>query len=363
MKILLACTTSNSVLTFRRPLIEKMTEKGHDVTVVCFDDLRREEIVSLGVGFECLPDSNRGTNPFKVFSLQRRYEKIIRRISPDALFAFMMKPNIFATLAAKRAGVKKIVCTVEGAGDVFAKNGLKWKLMRAYVCSKYRKAFRAARKVYFLNTDDESEFIRRKLVDGGKSEVIKGIGVDLKRFAFCPPEPSKRFLMTARMLEKKGVFEYCRAARKVKSLYPDAEFGYLGGEDELTLEDIKEFTDEKIVEYFGEQKDVRPYLKDCIAFVLPSKYREGLPMSIMEAESVGRAVITTDNVGCRDTVEDGVNGFKVKVGDADELAEKMIFIIENPDTAVEMGKASRRFAEENFDSEKINEKLVSEAQK
>ncbi len=356
-KILIMVAASKMVLPFRTDLIKKFQASGYDVGVVAFDDDCVYKIKELGVEFFCTFDNNRSTNPLKIFSLKSKYVKIINEFKPDVVFTFMLKPNIFGTRAAKKAGVKKVFSMVEGAGDAFIYDTLKWKVIRVVVSLMYKKSFKISQKVFFLNEDDKEEFIRRKLVKADKCEIVHGVGVNLEKFKYKPIEEYKSFLMVARMLETKGIYEYANAARIVKQKYPDAKFGYLGGEGTVKVEDIKEYIDDGSLEYYGETADVRPYLENCSVFVLPSFYREGLPMSIMEAQSVGRAVITTKNVGCRDTVKDGYNGFLVPVKDINVIAEKMICFIENPDKAVEMGINARNFAEENFDQKIINQKI------
>ena len=207
-----------------------------------------------------------------------------------------------------------------------------------------------------MNCDDRAEFLGRGLVREGQCELVHGIGVDLEKFAYVPVKAEKTFLMVARMLETKGVYEYCKCARIVKQKYPDATFNYLGAEGTVRLSDIKEYIDDGSICYLKTAKDVRPYLEACTVLVLPS-YREGMPMSIMEAEAVGRAIITTDSVGCRDTVIHGYNGFLVAQRDHEAMAEKCLFAIENFDKVEQMGANARKFAEERFDAKSINDQI------
>lgn len=357
MKAFLLCVTSQSVLTFRRNLIQVLIEKGVDVHVCAFDDDYEARIEELGATFHCIEDKNRSLNPFKVLSLKNKYCKVIKEVKPDVVFTFMVKPNTFGVLAAKKAGVKKIFSMVEGAGDVFINDGLKWKIIRKGVCHLYKKAFRNSQKVFFLNKDDKAEFLRRKLVRETQCEIVHGIGVDLEKFADKPLKNHRTFLMVARMLKTKGVFEYCECARIVRRKYPDAVFNYLGAEGTVKLDDIREYIDDGSIVYLGTTDDVRPYYEDCAAYVLPS-YREGMPMSVMEAEAVGRAIIATDVNGCRDTVVNEYNGFLVPRGDASALSEKIVYCIEHPEETELFGANSRKFAEENFDQKKINEVLT-----
>ena len=353
MKILLICTTSGSVANFRKSLIEKLQSENYEVGAVAFDDENREIIEQRGVKFFCVNDSNRSTNPFKVLSLKGKYLKIIKSFAPDVVFTFMMKPNIFGVRAAKKAGVKKIYSMVEGAGDVFINNGLKWKLIRFAVCKMYKKSFKRSEKVFFINNDDKEEFICRGLVKEAQCVVIPGIGVDLERFSFRPVKNYRTFLMIARMLKTKGVMEYCEAARAVKSKYPDAVFNYLGGEGNIKVADIQEYIDDGSINYLGTTKDVRPYIEECTVNVLPS-YREGLGMVNAEAAACGRASITCNVVGTKDTVEDGYNGFLVERGNYKQIAEKMIWCIEHPNEVGQLGINGRALAEKKFDQKKIN---------
>lgn len=354
-KILLLCVTSQNVITFRSGLIKKLQEGGYDVAVVAFDDERKDEIEERGIEFYCVQDKNRSLNPFKILSLKSRYKKIIRRVQPDIVFTFMMKPNIFGCMAAKSAKVGRVYAMVEGAGDVFINDTFKWKMVRFFVCKLYKKAFKTPKKVFFLNEDDKREFLQRKLVKEAQCEIVHGVGVDLEKFAYKPIKNHKTFLMVARMLKTKGVFEYCKAARLVKEKYPDAVFNYVGAEGTVKLSDIQEYIDDGSITYLGTTNDVRSHLENCLLLLLLSSYREGLPMSIMEAEAVGRAIITSNNVGCRDTVQDGYNGFLVEREDYQSMAEKAIWCIEHFEEAERMGKNARIFAEEHFDSKKINE--------
>ena len=357
VKVLLICTSSDSVCTFRIELIAALQKKGYEVSVVAFDDKRRADIEELGVNFYCVADKNRSLNPFGVISLKGRYYKIIKQVQPNVVFTFMLKPNTFGVFAAKKAGVNDIYSMVEGVGDVFINGGFKWKVIRKVICFLYIKAFASSKKVFFLNNDDKAEFIQRKLVKSEQCEVIPGIGVSVEKFAYKTIKNRKTFLMVARMLKTKGVYEYCKCARIVKQKHPDAVFNYLGAEGTVKVSDIREYIDDGSINYLGTTTDVRPYIENAVLLLLPS-YREGMPMSIMEAEAVGRGVITSDVVGCRDTVVDGYNGFIVPRGDYVRMAEKAIWCINNPAEAEQIGLNARKFAEEKFDEKKINERII-----
>lgn len=353
-RVLFLCGTSQSVITFRSGFIKALQERGNKVSVIAFDDEYASEIKELNVDFFCIKDKNRSVNPLKILSLKRKYKTLIKKISPDIVFTFQLKPNTFGALGAKSAGIKEIYSMVEGIGDVFIMNTWKWRVIRFVVCKLYKKSFKRVKKVFFLNDEDKAEFLQRKLVKESQSVIIHGVGVDLEKFAFRPIKNRATFLMIARMLQTKGVYEYCKCARLVKQKYPEATFAYLGAEGTVKISDIQEYIDDGSICYLGTTKDVRPHIENCVVILL-SSYREGLPMAIMEAEAMGRGVITSNNVGCKDTVVDGYNGFLIERSDFKKMAEKCIWAIENPDEVEELGKNARTFAEEHFDSKSISE--------
>lgn len=357
-KFLLICGNSQTVITFRLGLIKALQKKGYAVSVVALDNDYKDEIAAQNIDFYSICVQNRSLNPFGMQKLKKNYRALIERLKPDVVFTFMLKPNIFGVRAAKKCQIKQIFSMVEGAGDVFANNGIKWKIIRSVVCKMYRRSFRHVKKIFFLNTDDKKEFVLRKIVKEEQCIVISGIGVDTERFTYRPIKNYNTFLMIARMLKTKGVLEYCKAARIVKEKYPDAVFNYLGAEGNIKVEDIQEYIDDGTLKYLGTTKDVRPYLEECAVFVLPSSYREGLPMSIMEAEAVGRMVITYNVIGCREAIEDKYNGFLVEAGNYEALSQKFIWCLEHGEEVALFGKNSRLLAEKRFAKDIINNKIL-----
>lgn len=355
-KITLIINNSSHIIGFRFNLIQRL-KKEYEVSVIAFDDKYQGDADKMNVKFYCVNANNRSLNLLQNLTIVGKIQKILEDIKPDKVFTFMLKPNTFGVFAAKKAGVKDIYSMVEGAGDPFINSGLKWTIIRSVVCALYKKAFKFSKKVFFLNKDDKAEFLQRGLVTENQCYLIPGIGVDLDKFSAKPVTNFRTFLMIARMLKTKGVFEYCETARQVKKRYPDAVFNYLGAEGTVKISDIQEYIDDGSVNYLGTTNDVRPYLVQS-SLLLLSSYREGMPMSIMEAEAIGRAIITTDNIGCRDTVIDGYNGFLVKLGDISQAVDKVCYFIENPDEIIRMGTNSRKFVEERFDQAQINTMVV-----
>lgn len=358
-KILLICNTSQGIYTFRIPLINKLKKEGFEVSVLAFDNKYEDLLKKEDVSFECINDSNRSTNPLKILSLKNKYYKAIKRINPDIVFTFQLKPNTFGVLAAKKAKIQRIYSMIEGAGDAFVNKSLKWKLIKFVECKLYKKALKHAKNVFFLNNDDKHEFEKLKLVKGDQGVVINGIGVDLNKFKFSPVDKSSnKFIMIARLMKAKGALDYCKCAEIVKKSHPEAEFLYLGAEGDIKTSDIQPYIDNGSINYLGTTTDVRPYIQSSLVLLLKS-YREGMPMTVMEAQSMGRGVIVSNCVGCRETVKDGYNGFVVNITDYEAMAKKCIEILENKQLAVTFGKNARTFAEENFNQEKINQKIYN----
>ena len=355
-KITLIINNSSHIIGFRFNLIQRLRIE-YNVSVIAFDDKHKSDADKMGVKFYSVNANNRSLNLLQNLTIVGQIQKILEDIKPDKVFTFMLKPNTFGVFAAKKAGVKDIYSMVEGAGEPFINSGLKWTIIRAVVCALYKKAFKFSKKVFFLNKDDKAEFLQRGLVTEKQCYLIPGIGVDLEKFSAQPVTNFRTFLMIARMLKTKGVLEYCETARQVKKRYPDAVFNYLGAEGTVKKSDIQEYIDDGSVNYLGTTNDVRPYLAQS-SLLLLSSYREGMPMSILEAEATGRAIITTDNIGCRDTVIDGYNGFLVKLGDISQAVDKVCYFIENPDEIIRMGENSRKFAVGHFDQKKINELII-----
>jgi glycosyltransferase involved in cell wall biosynthesis len=348
-RVLFISSHAPSLLEFRGALITLLVKNGAEVIVLApniSNDLRAR-LVCLGAKPVEVRMSRAGMNPLSdLLSLLDLYIKLWK-YKPDVVFSYFIKPVIFGTIAAFFARVRGRIAMIEGLGYVFTypdkELNFRKRVLKLVVSLLYRVSLNFASRVVFLNPDDQAEFVRMKLIKKKNSVCIGGIGVDLDRWRSEVLPTSVSFLMVARLLREKGVFEYAEAAKYVKLKYPLTNFILLGGLDQnpgaIQLGQVSE------------------HIKAASVYVLPS-YREGVPVSTMEAMAMGRPIITTDVPGCRETVVDGVNGFMVPAKDAVALAEKMIWFIENPSSIPLMGTASRRIAEEKFDVHKINEKLM-----
>jgi len=270
-------------------------------------------------------------------------------------------------LAARFCGVRNVFALIEGLGRPFMP-AESWGHAASSLIAQglYRIGLRNSTRVFLLNPDDLRQFIEEKYIPRQKAVLLNGIGIDLDYYAPAQvPEPSRiRFLMVARLLKDKGVREFIAAAKVVRSQYRQVEFVLAGDLDDnqssVTPEELDAWRKEGVVNYLGQVEDVRPLYRDCHVFVLPSFYREGVPRTLLEAMSTGRALITTDSPGCRETVKDGYNGFLVAVKDVPALSEAMKRFVSSPDLIAGMGKQSRQYAQTRYDVHRVNAVIMRE---
>lgn len=369
MKIALIGTTAACVIGFRADLIKALVAEGHTVYAFALDytETSKAQVSLLGAEPVDYKFSRAGLNPvFDILNTLKLSIKL-RSLSLDVVFSYFAKPVIFGTFAASVAGVKRRIAMLEGLGFVFTEhpNGvtLKVKILRKIQVFLYRCALPFVERIIFLNPDDPVDLLTKYGLTAKRVSVLGGIGLNLADYAYSVPMQTPfSFIFVGRLLAEKGVHEYVNAARLVKQLYPDVRFVMLGGLDEdnpggLSVTELAGLKREDLVVHPGHVSDVVAWLNSSSVFVLPS-YREGVPRSTQEAMAIGRAIITTDVPGCRETVVDGVNGFLVKPWSAEDLAKKMMIFLASPDLALSMGLESRRIAQENFDSVKVNKTLV-----
>ena len=361
LRVAIVINTSWNIWNFRRGLVQALRAAGHEVLAIAPPDDYSARLESeLGCRYVPILMENKGTNPLKDAQLTRRFLVIYRRERPDVVLHFTIKPNIYGTLAARLAGVPSIN-NVSGLGTVFLIENIVSKVARGL----YRLAFRFPHKVFFQNNDDRELFIRYGLIRPARTGLVPGSGVDLARFrpqagvGRAPGAPFT-FLMVARVLYEKGIVEYFEAAKQVRAALPAGavRFQLLGGLDEaggvgVPRATFQQWLAEGQVEHLGTSDDVAAHLHRADCVVLPS-YREGTPKTLLEAAACGKPLVTTDVPGCRETVQNGRNGYLCRARDAPDLADKLLLVAQLPPARlVVLGQASRELAEEKFD-----EKLV-----
>ena len=249
---------------------------------------------------------------------------------------------------------------VTGVGYAFTSKTCKARLIRIVLSALYRIAFLCADLVVFQNRDDREQFLKGKLVREHKCRTVNGSGVNMEKFPVAPYPEQMTFFMLSRIMYSKGIREYLQACEIVKAKHPEVRCMLLGAcegiQDSISEDDLKSYVDRGIIEHSGETDKVADYYAQCSVYVLPS-YREGTPRTVLEAMSMGRAVITTDAPGCRETVIDGVNGYLVPIQDAKAVADRMVRFIENPELVESMGRKSLEYCRQKFDVCKVNEDM------
>ena len=372
LRIILIGTAASSFYGFRADLIRTLIKKGHQVyaftSEYTAEDLKRIE--KLGATPITYTLNRGGLNPLADIIATYQLSKKIKAISPDLVFSYFSKPVIFGTLAAKLAKVPRVIGMLEGLGYTFTEQpeGLskKIQLIKKIQIFLYKIALPQLDQLIFLNPDDPKDLLEKYAINVKKVEVLGGIGLNLQEYPYQPiiniHQPIN-FLFIGRLLKEKGIHDFLNAAKIVKEKYPETQFTVLGAIDPhnlgaLTQSELDRLISSNIIHYPGHVDNVKDWIANCHVFVLPS-YREGVPRSTQEAMAIGRAVITTDVPGCRETVEHGVNGFLVPKWNPAALAEKMIYFIEQPEQIEKMGYESYKIAQDKFDAEKVNQRLLN----
>lgn len=369
-KFLLIAGFAESVINFRWDFICAAQKRGLEVHIAAPDITKdaniRDKLLHQGFVIHDIPMQRTGTNPVEDFKTLLALRKLMQQIKPDYALAYTIKPVIYGMLAAKSAGVPHRIALITGLGYAFQDtggNGAKnW--IRQITRKLYKQALAATEITFFQNDDDQKLFADLGITHPGqRTIVVNGSGVNTEKFSPQPlPEGNEiHFLLIGRLLKDKGVREYIAAARSIKQKYPHAVFNMVGFLDSnpssVTQAELDQWINDGTVKFWGKLSDVRPALNACHVFVLPS-YREGTPRTVLEAMATGRAIITTDAPGCRQTVDDGYNGFLVPVQSAEKLAEAMARFIEQPALIENMRQASLETVKTKYDVNIINEFML-----
>lgn len=366
MKFLLIASYADSLINFRGPLLDALLAKGLMVHVAAPDlpigGPIRVLLEQKGVTVHQIPLRRVGMNPFADLLCLAALCKLMFKVKPDSVLAYTVKPVIYGLLAARIMNVKRGFALITGLGYAFQavdgnESGRRG-VLKALVQGLYALALRSATRVFFQNPDDQAIFQELRLISADTpSTVVNGSGVDVYDFSVVPFPEHVSFLLIARLLGDKGVREFVSAARAVKTKHANVVFKIVGWIDEnpnaIAPEELEAWVADGTIEYLGRLKDVRPAIAESSVYVLPS-YREGTPRTVLEAMAMGRAVITTDAPGCRETVIDRVNGFLVPVKDVNELTAAMLKFVEDPKLISVLGKKARELAEVKYDVKKVN---------
>ncbi len=363
-RVLIVASLASSLVRFRGDLIRLLKAAGCEV-IACAPDPDAATLNALDkIGVICLPVglARAGLNPFADLGYMLAVRRIIRESRPAVVLAYTPKPVIYSGIALRGAS-PRYYALISGLGYGFGQETLQQRMLTPLMAQLFKFGLRRSAGVIFQNPDDRALFVERGIVAMEKTTLVFGSGVDVSHFAVqqLPSQPT--FLLMARLIAEKGVREYAAAARQVKARVPQARFLLAGWIEPragaIQTSELEQWQRENILEYLGALDDVRPAIAQAGVYVLPSYYREGVPRSVLEAMAMGRAVVTTDSPGCRETVVDGANGVLVPPRNVEKLAQAMCALALDANAVARMGQASRRLAEERFAVEKVNAQMMT----
>jgi len=360
-KIAIISNLSWNLYNFRLSLMIAMREAGHEVIAIAPYDEYSQKIIDAGFEFHDIKMNAQGINPLEDLQTTYHFYRLFKKISPDVVCQYTIKPNIYGSFMAK---VLKIdtVNNIAGLGTLFIKQNFVTTIAK----SLYKLSQSNAKRIFFQNSDDFKLFVEGGLVNVNRCDVLPGSGVDTNRFKPQEKEESEniRFLLIARMIWEKGIAQYVEAARAIRKRHSNVEFCLLGFLDvenpgAITKAQMNEWVEEGVVNYLGVSDRVDEVIHSADCIVLPSYYREGTPKTLLESGSTGKPIITTDNVGCRDVVDHGINGFICEPKSATDLELKIeMFLALSTEEKLEMGKQSRAKITREFDEKIVIDKYL-----
>ena len=361
MRVAIVLNTSWNIYNFRMNLIRSLQAAGHEIHTIAPVDNHTVHLTEAGCIHHPVKMDSRGANPIKDLALIVELYSIYKKVKPDVILHYTIKPNVYGSLAASFLKIP-VVNNVCGLGTVF----LKKNLISAVAMFLYKVSFRVPKKVFFQNPDDLKLFLDKKLVPTHTVDLLPGSGIDLERFKPITFTRNKQFtfLLISRLITDKGILEFIDAVKRLRSEGLNARFQILGAMDPkhkrgIDKRIIKQWIDTGTIEYLGTTEDVRHFIQQADCIVLPS-YREGTPRTLLEAASSAKPIIATNVPGCNQVVENQVNGLLCKLKDADDLADKMYTMAQFDDATLQhMGNSGRKKMETKFDESIVINKYLS----
>jgi glycosyltransferase involved in cell wall biosynthesis len=359
-KIAIVVNNSWSAWNFRANLGFAFQKNGHEVVFISPYDKYSENIKEY-FEYQDIAINSKGTNPIENLKTIYNFYKVYGDVQPDIICHYNVKPNIYGTIAASMLKIP-VINNIAGLGTLFIKQNFVTQIVKWL----YKFSQKKAEKIFFQNQDDFKMFTDEGLVQKDKCDILPGSGVDIKKFKSVEKEDDGvfRFLVASRMLWTKGIQEFIDAAKIVRERHQDVEFqllGYLDMESPTAIskKQMDIWVKDEFVTYLGSSDDVRVEIAQSDCMVLPSFYREGTPRILLESASMQKPIITTDNVGCRDVVDDGVNGYLCEVENSEDLADKMEKMLKlTGEQRNFMGEAGRRKVVKEFDEKIVIHKYI-----
>ena len=354
-KILILANDSVYVYNLRRELIERFISEGHKVFIASEGGESVSDLENMGCVHYEIKVSRHGMNPADDLALLGKYKKIIREIGPEVVLTYNIKPNIYGAVACKSLKVP-CIANITGLGTAVENKSV----VQSIIVLMYRYAFTDIKKVFFQNSENMQFFADRKIAPG-KYDLLPGSGVNLQRFVPLEYLSSEKteFVFIARIMKEKGIDQYLEAAEYIRRKYPDTVFHVCGFCEQAYEEKLKELGDKGVIVYHGMVKDIKTILRDVHCTVHPTYYPEGMSNVLLESCASARPIITTDRSGCREIVDDGINGYVCRQKDGADLIEKIERFLALPfEEKRKMGENGRRKVEREFDREIVVKKYL-----
>ncbi len=346
-------------ISHRLPIAIEALKQGHEVYILAQDTGKMAYLESFGLRVHSISLERGSMNPFQAFKLLINLKNMLKSIQPDVVHLVTIKPVLIGGIAAMLAKVPSIVYAISGLGFIFTNTMLKAKILRLGIIPLYRLALSAKNKTVIVQNLDDLRILRQYVaIPESQTVLIPGSGVNLEQFNIQPlPLINKIVLMACRLLADKGVYEFHQSVLLLKEKYPNVRFVLVGGVDpdnpaSLTEQELTEWVTNNDLEWWGHQTNMSEVLSQATIVVLPS-YREGMPKVLLEAQALGRPIVTTDVPGCREAIENGKTGFLVKVKNAQSLADAIEKLINNDELCLEFSHNARVLAEQKFDIKQV----------
>ncbi|WP_042221713.1 glycosyltransferase family 4 protein [Oceanobacillus manasiensis] len=355
MKVLVLANFGMGLYNFRKELLEELIKQNNDVYISLPKDEYVPKLKSLGCKFVDIHLDRRGTNPLTEFKLLLNYIKLIKSIGPDVVLTYTIKPNVYGGLACRLSNVPYIA-NITGLGTAVENRGV----LQKVTLFLYKISLKKAKCVFFQNRDNK-EFLTEQKIIKGNYKILPGSGVNLEHYSLLdyPPDDNINFLFISRVMKEKGIDQYLDAATYIKKKYPNTAFHIVGFCEETYEDKLKEMQNKGIIIYHGKQNDVREFHKISHCTVHPTYYPEGMSNVLLESAACGRPIITTNRSGCREIVDEAINGFVVQQKNSKDLIAKIEkFISLSYEKKKRLGLSGRNKVETEF-----NRQIIVEAYK
>lgn len=350
-----------TLLYFRQELIDELLKRGHEVYVSFPKSESKKIFEEKGCKFINVEMERHGLNPFKDIKVIKKYIKIIKEIKPDFVLTYTIKPNVYGGLACRKTKTKQIA-NITGLGTALENKGMLQKIAIILHRIGLKKVHRC-----FAQNQENLDFLKKHSIAKGKLKLIPGSGVNLEKFKpleYPKEDADIEFLFISRIMKEKGIDQYLDAAKYIREKYKNTKFHILGFCEQEYEEKLNELQNKNIIEYHGRQDNIIQFMEKASCVIHPTYYPEGMSNVLLEAGASCRPIITTNRAGCREIVEDGINGYIVKEKDSEDLIEKIEKFLNLPyDAKKEMGLAGRKKVENEFDRKIVTNAYIEEIEK